>query len=250
MHRIALSGVVVLILAGCGVAPVVDQAKVRPTWEAASVGVPDRYAGDGCAGRVGISCIERFAPQGKLPVVVYMHGCNGPNSAVVDRFMNLGYVVVAPNSLARDGRRVDCAVGSDKKPIMRLRFEEAAYAASQLNALPWVDGSRLVLAGFSEGGVTAALYPGEEYAARIILGWTCRSGDSWWNGIRGRSKAPVLAVVGTADHYYQNNSNTGSCSITRGGPSRSVALKGAGHDVVSLPETWEAAERFLKDVLR
>lgn len=53
---------------------------------------------------------------------------------------------------------VDCAVGSDKKRIMGLRFEEAAYAAKMLKDLPWVDGNKLILAGFSEGGVTAALY--------------------------------------------------------------------------------------------
>ena len=137
-------------------------------------------------------------------------------------------------------------MGSDKKQILHMRFEEAAYAARSLKALPWVDERRLILAGHSEGGVTAALYPGDEYAARIILGWTCTSGDSWWSGIRGPSKTPVLAVVGSEDHYYRNKYNAGHCSVAGRPNSKSVVLKGSGHDIFPLPQTWAAIEEFLK----
>jgi len=47
---------------------------------------------------------------------------------------------------------------------MGLRFQEAAYV-KVLKGLPWVDEKKLILAGFSEGGVAAALYSGNEYAA-------------------------------------------------------------------------------------
>ena len=158
-----------------------------------------------------------------------MHGYSGPNLVVVGDFLKLGYVTVAPHSLARARRRVHCAVGSDKKRIMGLRFQEAACAATMLKDLPWVDANKLILAGFSEGGVTAALFSGNEYAARIILGWTCTGGESWWNGIRGSSNTPVLSVVGSSDHYYQNKSNAGQCRVYNRPKSKSVVLENSGH---------------------
>ena len=115
---------------------------------------------------------------------------------------------------------------------MGLRFHEAAYAAKMLKDLAWVDANKLILAEISEGGVTAALYLGNEYAARIILGWTCTGGESWWSGIRGSSKTPVLSVVGSNDHYYRNKSNAGQCRLGIRRKAKSVVLKDSGHGVV------------------
>jgi hypothetical protein len=102
--------------------------------------------------------------------------------------------------------------------------------------------------GFSEGGTSTALYPGDEYAAKVILGWTCTSSDPWFNGIRGPSKSPVLAVVGSEDHYYKNNSNSGHCSVSGRPQSRSIIIKGGPHDITWLPDTSIALEEFLKAV--
>ena len=222
---------------------------VQSTWQDATVAIPDALRGEECSGRATTDCLQKLNPTTKLPVVVYIHGCSGPNPGVVTDFKNLGYVTIAPNSLARARRTVDCAVGSDKKGIMGLRFQEAAYAAKVLKGMAWVDQSKLILAGFSEGGVTAALYSGDEYAARVILGWTCTSADSWWGGIRGPSKTPVLSVVGSRDHYYQNKSNAGQCRVESRPKSKSVVLKGTGHEVVYLTETWAAVDEFLKSVI-
>ena len=224
----------------------VGGSDVQLTWQDAFVAIPDSYRSEHCSGRATTDCLQRLDRTRKLPVVVYMHGCSGPNLVVVGDFLKLGYVTVAPNSLARARRTVDCAVGSDKKRIMGLRFQEAAYAAKMLKDLPWVDGNKLILAGFSEGGVAAALYSGNEYAARIILGWTCTGGEAWWSGIRGPSKTPVLSIVGSNDHYYQNKYNAGQCRVYNRPKSKSIVLKGAGHDVVSLTDTWIAVEEFLK----
>lgn len=222
------------------------QADVKATWADAAVAIPADIRGDKCVGGARTGCLGELTPAQKLPVIVYMHGCSGQNYTVMQDFMRLGYVTVGPSSFSRSGRKMDCAVLSDKKPIVRMRIEEAVYAAQSLKALPWVDAKRLILAGHSEGGVTTALYPGDEYAARIIMGWTCTSSDPWWDGIRGPSGTPVLAVVGSKDHYYQNKYNAGHCRVAGRPNSSSVVLQGSGHDIFPLPQTWAAIEEFLK----
>jgi len=66
----------------------------------------------------------------------------------------------------------------------------------QLQAAPWADPARLVLAGYSQGGIAAALYDGPEFKARIIIAWPCQlrsSGPSGpETGVRG--EGPVVLV--------------------------------------------------------
>src|SRR4029077_18683011 len=114
-------------------------------------------------------CVSKV--KGKYPLVVYMHGCSGPNSHYVDLFRNLGYPVIAVNSLARP-RAAVCPTGRD---TVMLRFEEVKLVLERTAGWDWVDRSRLVLAGFSEGGITAAKYHGNEFKARVIFGFTCTS---------------------------------------------------------------------------
>lgn len=244
---LALLFVASCFLVGCQTLSA-DGPDVQATWREAQIVVPAEESRQRCAGRGRHDCLQQISGDKKLPVVVYMHGCTGPNIGVVDDFARFGYITVAPNSLARAKRTVDCEVGSNKKQIMQLRFQEAAYAARMLKELPMVDQKRLILAGFSEGGVTAALHPGDEYAARVILGWTCTSSDSWWTGIRGPRNAPALAIVGGRDHYYLNNVNAGQCRVGARPKSRSIVLKDVGHDIVFLPETWRAVEEFLQNL--
>ena len=79
----------------------VGGSDVQLTWQDAVVAIPDAYRSEHCSGRATTDCLERLDPTRKLPVVVYMHGCSGPTPVVVGDFLKLGYVTVAPNSLAR-----------------------------------------------------------------------------------------------------------------------------------------------------
>jgi dienelactone hydrolase len=219
------------------------------TWTGADVGIPTAYAPEDCSGRVAHTCLRQINSNRKLPVVVFLHGCSGPNPEAVKNFLRLGYVVVEPNSMARPERFVDCS-SSDKKNIMRLRFEEATYSSSMLKRLPWTDEKKLVLAGFSEGGAAAALYPGHEFSARIILGWTCSAPDPWWQGIRGLPDSPVLAVVGSEDPYYKNTVLAGHCAVEGRPDSKSIIIKGAFHNLLTDWETWPAVKDFLERATR
>jgi dienelactone hydrolase len=198
-----------------------------------------RYADD-CLARIGTS--QR--------VVLYMHGCAGLTQAerhFLELFRDLGYVVVAPNSFGRERPRADCAYRADKRDIINLRMQEIDYALARIKQWPWIDERRLVLAGFSEGGVTTALYAEDRFAARIILGWHCVAAGSWWTGIRGSSRTPVLSVLGAKDEYLLNAYAQGHCGeFMNGRPgSRSLILPHAGHQVVYEPETRQAIEQFL-----
>lgn len=227
-----------------------NAAEVDATWTSADVGIPDGYAPEDCSGRVTHTCLRRISSSKKLPVVVFLHGCSGPNPDAVKNFLRLGYVVVEPNSMARPERLADCAADSDKRDIMRLRFGEATYAAGALKQFLWTDVNKLILAGFSEGGAAAALYPGPEFSARIILGWTCTSPSAWWQGIRGPPHSPVLAVVGSEDPNYKNTVRAGQCPVEGRPNSKSVVIKGAFHNVLTDWETWPVVKNFLERATR
>lgn len=125
----------VSVIMGCETTRRVEiaEAPTLPTWEGAEIAIPVAVGGVNCAGYVYKDCLERIASAEKIPVVVYMHGCDGPNAESVRQLLKAGYVVVAPNSLRREKRpAIDCVPGSDKQAIMRLRIEEAAYAARKL----------------------------------------------------------------------------------------------------------------------
>jgi dienelactone hydrolase len=196
--------------------------------------------------RIGLErtkeCLDQV--KGPRPVVVFMHGCGGYNQSYVEFFRKLGYVVVAPNSMIRN-REAACPTNLN---VVALRTEEVQLMVERMAAWNWVDRSRLVLAGYSEGGVTTALYHQDHFRAKIIMGWTCRSASPLWAGISGRK--PVLALVGSADHWYVNTPNEGHCgSEMKGLPSRSIVFEGVGHDVVADSRSHEPSRRAIREFL-
>jgi len=235
MQRMALVLASALALSGC---KTTSNPDVEKTWRNGLVAVPEVYATgmdsrctcstswSGCYGEVRSGCLDHIPGDPKLPVVVFAHGCTGHNNEVVKQFVHLNYITVAPYSFARPGRKMDCKAGSNKEAIIRFRLQEIQYAVEQLRALPWVNEKKLILAGFSEGGTTAALYQGDEFSARMIFGWSChtRQGNTWWDGIRGPSSTPVLAIEGADDPYLRTN--PGSCRVSSRPHSESIVLIG------------------------
>jgi dienelactone hydrolase len=140
-------------------------------------------------------------------------------------FRRLGYVVVAPDSTA-SGREITCPT---KIYSVLARHQEIDDAVEKTTAWPWVDRSRLVLAGHSEGGIATALYarPGV-VRAKIIMGWTCTAGSDAYHGLRGVD--PALSFVFDRDPW--NVQNRGDCGSAMRPPSKSVVFPGSEHDVV------------------
>jgi dienelactone hydrolase len=177
---------------------------------------------------------------GPIPAVLFLHGCSGFNGRqyhVMSLFIDNGYAVFAPDSFARPGRYRAC--GATRR-VLQLRMAEIDYALARIRALPWVDQSRLVLAGFSSGGLAAAEHHGAGFKARVILGWGCG------NGIAASSDIPVLNLVGQNDHETRHGAAL--CSVT--GRKNSIARHvDAGHDVANDPAARTVVKEFLDKVL-
>ncbi len=232
-----------------------DPTELQRTWNAGRLLVPASASrqGSDCVGpmREGkYSCHQFLDTTRQHPVIIFMHDCIGKLTR--GDFLGDYAVTVSLDSFARTGRQEDCDVDSDKKNIITLRFAEISYAIAQLKKLEWVDSSKIYLAGFSEGAAAVALYHGEEdFAGRIIYGWGC-TGSNWWTGING-PRVPVLAVIGSEDHYLQSANKYGrDCGLyfSDRSNSKSIVIEGAPHNILRYPETRAATKEFIETINR
>jgi dienelactone hydrolase len=235
----------VAMLAGIGAA----QAQGAAAWGGGKMFVPASLSTSNaaCESPITGNCVGQIKP-GKHPVIVFLHGCGGPRTP--SAFLNLGAIVVAPNSFAGGA-----ACQRDARAIVQLiaqRHGDIAYAAGQLRSAAWADPAKLVLAGYSNGAQTTATYGGGEFRARVIVAWTCnnhRAPDQ--NGVRGAG--PVLALLGTADEFYKGIGLTGDCGsavASRGGPSQSIMIPGGTHEILDHGMTRSAVAAFIPAVIR
>lgn len=245
-----VSGIVFVLITG-GCQPLSSPENLQATWDRAVISIPTDVLGDGyyCNGPQNApamqKCLEAMPDKGSHKAILFLHGCSGMNIDHVSAMRDLGAVVFAPNSLAIPGRPVNCDVGAAKEHIARLRLSEANFALGKMRNINWIDTDSIILAGFSEGGVTTALYNGNDVSGKIIFGWSCTSKNSFYDGIRGPSDIPVLAITGGEDRYLKNRVTSGRCGPFSNPESRSIVLPGVGHNVINEPETIEALKRFL-----
>ena len=119
-----------------------------------------------------------------------------------------------------------------------MRHEEIGFALQQISKLDWIDRSRIVLAGFSEGGSAVSGYDGDGFVAHIIMGNDCKYDDGMPLAPRG---VAVLNLVGANDEPED------LCTIIREvGGSRAISLAGRGHGFAGAPEAIFAIAKFLE----
>jgi hypothetical protein len=235
-----------LVFASAGSAAAQDEA-----WNAGKIFVPASFShsGEACVGRIGGKCMDRIA-KGPYPVILFMHGCNATRRPKA--FLDLGAIVVEPNSFWQGER---CTLNAaEMAKLLSVRASDLADAAKQLKAAQWADPARLVLAGFDQGGVAAALYDGPEFKARIVIAWPCQlrptgpSGPE--TGVHG--EGPVLAIQSRNDKLYERLHIEGDCGPEISGRpgSRSVLISGNPHEIMNHPATREAIAAFVPEVLR
>ena len=200
--------------------------------------------------------LETLNSRRDVPFIVGMHGSGGSVTSVeafVRTFMHFGIVAVLPYGPARRKDWIDCHKGcSNPQSLVNLRrrIEEAKYAYDKLMQLSWSSKNKSVLMGFSYGGITTAVYPYDDYAARMILGWTCNSTqpDRWGsNGIRGSSRIPVFAAVSAKDAIYRGTVY-GHCKVGGRSHSKSIVVPGTRHNIMGDPEVRKEAHKFLQNV--
>jgi dienelactone hydrolase len=137
-----------------------------------------------------------------LPAVVLLHGCNGNYKRLDERWgkrvAGWGYVTLAVDSFGPRGIDNTCASNA---PV-DMAFD-AYRALNYLAQQPFVDSSRVVLLGFSQGGwlTLTSLERGviEETAHHKF-----RAGIAFYppcKGFKGDMTVPTLILIGASDDW-------------------------------------------------
>jgi dienelactone hydrolase len=263
--RTLLIASVVGVVTGCNAPiPILDaRPDIELTWTEAEVVLPPFRGGEEVlhANLEDSVVKERLASlpnRAKVPVVLYAHGCTGLGSRPFFRDLaRAGYVVIAPDSMARRYRPLQCdpktQTGGYNRFVYDFRLTEISFALDRLKRLPWVDQHKIFLIGVSEGGVAAALYRGDEFRARVIAQWTC-TGAPLVQGIFAPLDEPVLAIVRNADPWYDKSrtrNQRGDCGAFMQGRanSRSIVLKGGGHNILGDRGNIRTILNFLEEAV-
>lgn len=220
-------------------------------------------------GGAAFAGLLRNAPKdirGPVPLVVFLHGSSGLALKAIAEWQQslaeMGIASLAPNSFALPDRL------TYKSPVSRdvyekihaLRTSEITLAVAAVKRLPWVDGSRMALAGTSEGATSVARYTGPEFAGRIVYSWSCENNYF----VRQHATAlpldrPVLNVMSSTDIFFSpsnlwldNAQALGHCGeALKGSKMASVLLiPGAPHTLLNLPQTRHATQGFLQDLFK
>ncbi len=191
-----------------------------------------------------------------LPVVIYLHGCTG----IVDwhdfdwgkTLSGAGYIVIMPDSMAREGRIANCDSAQKKGGAFpqahEYRQQEITYALDQIKQAPWADKNRIFLVGHSEGGTAVAISTHTEPRANVILAWTCTfRWEPQLDGIKSPKNIPILAVAASSDEWRVGKPTYGKCIDRAEGRSvQQVNLNGSTHATTKYPESKPAVLEFLK----
>ncbi|GEO18192.1 dienelactone hydrolase family protein [Microvirga aerophila] len=143
--------------------------------------------------------------SGPFPAVVHLHGCEGPipprDEAWVERFTSWGFAVLRLDSLGPRGKTSVCKSPGDLPPFDRAA--DAYSAKAWLSGRPEIDPSRIVLAGWSHGGLAVLAALGmpptafgapkgtKPFVAGIAFYPYCVSPNE--------VQAPILILIGDAD---------------------------------------------------
>lgn len=261
----AFPAIAFLLLAACATGVPGSVADIQRTWREALVILPPATGGDppviARQSRDAVDRHMRSFPRGtRFPTVVFLHGCTGiGNLPFLEELGRQGFAVVAPDSFARRYRPLQCdpetSRGGQNLFVYDFRTAELTYALERLPALSWVDLDNLFLIGASEGAVTAALFRGDVFNARVVAQWTC-TGAPLVAGIDAPRRTPILAIVREDDPYYaaaNTPGQQGHCGayMTDRARSQSLVVRAGGgdaaHDVLGDAGAVAAILGFLRD---
>lgn len=247
----SVAAFITLIIAGC--ATYAEPEGLTSPWSRAEIHVFTERTGY-IFGRPGDKYVLRrlaeIPPGEQLPTVVYLHGSKIGGCRVAKGHAELlngaGYAVIMPNTCAHKDYYDPCDPVTyrchGEGLIVRMRLADLRHALEQIRKLAWVDQENLFLMGFSEGGYTAAAYPGNEFRGVIVIGTTCHF------GVRAPLSTPVMSIRSAGDPWVMPY--TSRCErkgVARETPLESVIIPGvAAHNVVVYREAREAILDFLK----
>lgn len=202
--------------------------------------------------------------RAKVPVVLFLHGSSGLGLAAIGEWQawlaGFGIASVAPDSMALP-QRLTYKSPIDKatyEKVHALRASEVGIALAALRTLPWVDPSRVVLAGTSEGGVPVARDPGA-WAGRMIFSWSCEDNYFVEQHRTATIAEPVLNVMSATDVFFSpsnawlgNAQAKGHCgaALKDHKAATIVLIPGAPHTLLNLPQARQAVRAWLLELLK
>ena len=247
-----------MVLAACqpatGPSTDVDSAEdpVARTWRYAGVVLPPDpadatrtpIAGLMYQGRMQEALAKLNDLERKLPVILYLHACNGLGVAfwkLAEHYAQQGYACFAPNSFSR-GNRIrtcprDAASGAWRKTHW-LRHQEISFAREQIRALRWVKQSHVYMIGFSEGGMVGHTSTEPDVRARVLLGMGCRN----YNQRPRPASQPTLIIKAKHDPILKGS---GLCLPNRHALSEAYEIESSVHEITHDPRVLNAIDRFL-----
>jgi len=284
LATLAASGTLALVLGGCAsvAPPLAPQLALPPAPMGEIKGTqlvhtPESAAGvmdtaqlvlpASATGGAVYAGVLRDAPRdlrGPVPLVVFLHGSSGLALKAILEWQQWlagqGIASLAPNSFALADRVTYKSPISTEvyEKIHALRMSEITLAVKAIQAMPWVDKKRLVLAGTSEGATSVARYTGGEFAGRIVYSWSCENNYFVREHASALPKdSPVLNVMSSTDMFFSatnpwlgNPQAMGHCAAAlKDNKAASVVLiPGAPHTLMNLPPARHATAGFLKDL--
>lgn len=241
-----------------------DKQELERTWQSALVSLPEGLGG--IFGRlVRDGRFEKAISHGdkqkegdkrkKWPVILFMHYCEGlgHHREDIKRLSKLGFVVIAPDSFARNHRPLGCH--EDREKYIRyfdaaVAFQKAEldYAVQKLSTFDWIDRKNLFLFGSGMGGLVVAHYEGEEFAGHLIEGWGCRGPNPIFDGIWAPPHIRIFTTVSKNTPFMRKNDGFSvDCDtfIKERPNSVSLVLERPANQVSWYPKSYKQMIRFL-----
>jgi len=184
--------------------------------------------------------ILRPEGDGPFPAVVLMHGCSGVhenNHSWAEFFRDQGYVAVIVDSLNPRGLRNELDNGVCDGSVLwgRERAGDLLVTLADVRALPFVDTSKIALAGWSHGGWTIMEALALEGADELPPGLSDDPGGL--EGVVG--SALIYPYCGALSLSYWGKPWAGSVP--------SLMLLAGKDQMISTPECLETAQRLEAD---
>ncbi len=242
-----------------------EAVDVQKTIDEAELSLPAGIAGNSpFFGK--LSELPKIDGTSRLPVVVFLHGSSGFGDAtrIFQKWLanDVGVASFAPNSMVFPNRIMYKSPVSKEiyEQVHALRAAELKAAIDYLSRQPWVDRTRLMIAGTSEAAVSIARYDGPAVAARMIFAWSCET-NYFVN--RDNTAIPgnqaVLNVISASDPYFSPNNPWNAGYAVKGHCGEAlkdhknaeiVLIPGAPHTLLNLKQTQGATKAFIAGVIK
>ena len=234
-------------------------SELKRSWESALVHLPEKTESErgfllGNTNSLNARIVKKFK-QRKLPLIVYLHDCEGlgHHRDDIGRLAQLGFVVIALDSFARKHRPLGCYEEKSRyikyyDIALAFRKAELDYAIERLTQLTWVDAQFRYLIGSGTGGMVAAHYQGSEFRGHVIEGWGCRHPHAVFDGIWAPPQVKILTVNSQNDLWYKDAAGPQvDCAsfLSERADSLDIVIDRAAHYVSWLPEVRSSLISFL-----